>query len=165
MKEKINFKIKAVENKDREGVKKFIIEHWKSEKSISRGKVDYPHKLPGFIVFKDKKYLGLITYNIKKDECEIQTLNSVIQQRGIGTALVERVKKVAEKLGCKRIWLITTNDNIDALRFWQERGFLIKAVYPNAISFSRNLKPEIPLIGNYGIPIRDEIKLEFKIRK
>ena len=164
MKEKIKFKIREINEKDREWIRKFIIKKWGSEKSISRGKVYYPHKLPGFIVFKDKKYLGLITYNIKKDECEIQTLNSVIQQRGIGTALVERVKKVAEKLGCKRIWLITTNDNIDALRFWQERGFLIEAVYPNAMSFSRKLKPEIPLIGNYGIPIRDEIKLELKIR-
>lgn len=40
-----------------------------------------------------------------------------------------------------------------------------KAVYPNAVSLSRKLKPEIPLIGNYGIPIRDEIELELKLKK
>jgi len=161
---KIKFKIREINEKDREWIRKFIIKKWGSEKSISRGKVYYPHKLPGFVAIENKKYLGLLTYHIAKDKCQITSLNSAVERKGIGTVLVERIKKAAKKLGCKRIWLITTNDNIDALRFWQERGFLIKAVYPNAISFSRKLKPEIPLIGNYGIPIRDEIKLELKIR-
>jgi len=160
----INFEIRKVQNSDRGWIKKFITKRWGSEKSISRGKVYYPHKLPGFIAFKDKKYLGLITYSIKKDGCEIQTLDSVIKKKGVGTALVEKVKKVAKNFGYKKIQLITTNDNLDALIFWQKIGFFIKAVYPNAMSFSRKLKPEIPKIGNYGIPIRDEIKLELEIK-
>lgn len=162
---KFNFRIRSIIDSDRKWIRKFIVQQWASEKSVSRGRVYYPHKLPGFVAFKDSKYLGLITYVIKKNSCELITLNSLIERKGIGTALVEAVKKVAKRVNCKRLWLITTNDNIDALRFWQERGFLIKAVYPNAISFSRKLKPEIPLIGNYGIPIRDEIELEFKIKK
>ena len=164
--QKFNFKIRAIKNGDREWIRKFISKEWGSEKIVSRGKVYYPHKLPGFIAFKNKKYLGLITYKIEKDSCEIITLNSIVKKKkGIGSALVEKVKKIAKKSDCQRIWLITTNDNIDALCFWQKIGFLINAVYPNAMSFSRKLKPEIPKIGNYGIPIRDEIELEKIIKK
>lgn len=161
---KFNFRIRKVKNKDREWIKNFISKHWGSEKIISRGKVYYPYKLPGFVALKDRKYLGLITYNLRKNDCEIISLNSLMQKRGIGTALVEEVKKTARHMDCKKLWLIATNDNVDALRFWQEKGFTIKAVYPNAIAVSRKLKPEIPHMGNYGIPIRDEIKLEFKIK-
>jgi len=163
--QKFDFKIRPIKDCDREWVKKLTIRHWGSEKSVSRGKVLYPHKLPGFLAFKNKRFLGLITYNIKENACEIVTLNSVIKGKGIGTALVETVKKVAKNLNCQKIWFITTNDNLDALIFWQKIGFFIKAVYPNAMSFSRKLKPEIPEIGNYGIPIRDEIELGFKIKK
>jgi len=161
---KFNFKIRKVEDKDREWIRKFIIKEWGAERVVSRRKIYYPHKLPGFIAFADKKYLGLITYLIKNDTCQIISINSIIKRKGIGTALVERVKKEAKKLGLKRIWLITTNDNFDALRFWQKRGFSLKAIYPNAIAFSRKLKPEIPLIGNYGIPIKDEIEMELKFK-
>jgi hypothetical protein len=47
-----------------------------------------------------------------------------------------------------------------ALRFYHLRGFLLAAIYRNAIAASRKLKPEIPLQGIDGIPIRDEIELE-----
>jgi N-acetylglutamate synthase-like GNAT family acetyltransferase len=161
---KFNLKIRKIEDKDREWIRKFISKEWGSEKVVSRGKIYYPHKLPGFVAIKDKKYLGIITYNIERDNCEIITLNSLIKRKGIGRKLVERVKRAAKKLGCQRLWLITTNDNIDGLIFWQKTGFSLKAVYPNAISFSRKLKPEIPKIGKYGIPIRDEIELELKLR-
>lgn len=59
-----------------------------------------------------------------------------------------------------RIWLITTNDNLNALGFYQKRGFRIKAVYPGAVDEARRIKPEIPLAASNGIPIRDEIELE-----
>jgi len=161
--QKINFKIREIKNSDREWVRNFISKEWGSEKIISRGKIHYPHKLPGFIAFNGKKYLGLITYNIEKDDCEIVSINTILKRKGIGRALVEKVKRTAKNLGCKRLWLVTTNDNIDGLIFWQKVGFSLKKVYPNAISFSRKLKPEIPEIGNYGIPVRDEIELEFNL--
>jgi hypothetical protein len=59
------------------------------------------------------------------------------------------------------VWLTTTNDNLDALRFYQRRGFRISAVRPRAVERARaTLKPEIPEVGAYGIPVRDEIDLE-----
>lgn len=161
---KFNFKIRPVEDGDRRWVKRFISQGWGSEKIISQGKIYYPHKLPGFVAIRNKKYLGLITYDIKRKKCRIISLNSIIKREGIGRALVEAVKKVARKSNCKKLWLITTNDNISALCFWQKLSFIFKEIYPNAVSLSRKLKPEIPLIGNYGIPIRDEILLELQIK-
>jgi len=93
------------------------------------------------------------------------TLDSLKEGKGMGTKLVEKVKRVAKKANYKRIWLITTNDNLRALRFWQKRGFCIKKVYPNALEYSRKIKPEIPLIGNDGIPLRDEIEMEIEFEK
>ena len=63
------------------------------------------------------------------------------------------------------MWLITTNDNLNALRFWQKRGFHLIKIYPSAIDkVSRKIKPQIPKMGADGIPIRDEIELEMKLQ-
>ena len=91
---------------------------------------------------------------------EIVSIDSTHPGRGVGTALIEAVKKEARRQGCRRLWLITTNDNLNALRFYQKRGFALVAVHRNAIEISRRLKPEIPLTGHDGIPLRDEIELE-----
>jgi len=62
---------------------------------------------------------------------------------------------------CPRLWLVTTNDNVDALRFYQRRGFCLVCVHRGAVDHSRaHLKPEIPLAGNNRIPLRDELELE-----
>ncbi len=156
----LSFNIRPVGDDDENWVREFIIKHWGSERVISRGIIHYPYKLPGFIAIRNKKRVGLITYNFRKDECEIVTLNSVKENIGIGTALVKLVEKEALHNKCKRIWLITTNDNLSALSFYQKRGFRLVAVYRDAIKKSRELKPEIPLIGIDGIPLRDEIELE-----
>jgi hypothetical protein len=84
--QKINFKIREIKNSDREWVRNFISKEWGSEKIISRGKIHYPHKLPGFIAFNGKKYLGLIIYNIEKDDCEIVSINTILKRKGIGRA-------------------------------------------------------------------------------
>ncbi len=64
--------------------------------------------------------------------------------------------------GCDSIevWLITTDANLHALRFYQRRGLVLAALHRNAVEAARRIKPEIPLIGNDGIPIRDELELE-----
>ena len=49
--------------------------------------------------------------------CEIVSLDSFEERKGIGTKLVDCVLKVAEEERCRQVWLITTNDNMNALRF------------------------------------------------
>ncbi len=77
---------------------------------------------------------------------------------GAGTALIEQIKATAAAAGCYRIWVITTNDNLAAIRFYQKRGFTLVAVYQTALAESRRLKPGIPMFGLDGIPLRDEIE-------
>jgi ribosomal protein S18 acetylase RimI-like enzyme len=134
--------------------------HWGSEIVVAHGAVFRPAGLPGFVVVDGDEWRGLLTYHIAGDACEVVTIDSVQPNAGIGTALIEAVKQAAQQAGCRRLWLITTNDNTAALRFYQKRGFALAALYPNAVARSRQIKPEIPLIGNDGIPIRDEIELE-----
>jgi RimJ/RimL family protein N-acetyltransferase len=107
--------------------------------------------------------VGLVTYRIEGSQCEVVTLNSEEEGTGIGTALLEAVCREAAAAGCTRVWLITTNDNLPALRFYQKRGMRLFALHPNAVEASRKLKPEIPLAGWEGIPIRDEIELELRL--
>lgn len=148
---------------DQEWVSQFILEHWGSNKVVSRGEVYYPQDLPGFVALYESEKVGLVTYNIKGSSCEIVTINSIRTSLGVGTALIEAVKNIAVKSGCKRLWLITTNDNLNALRFYQKRGFVLVAVHRNALELSRRLKPEIPVVGDDGIPLRDEIELELML--
>ena len=91
------------------------------------------------------------------------TLDCIQKQRGIGSALIARVVTEARERGCRRLWLVTTNDNLDALRFYQRRGFRLEAVDPGAVNRARQLKPSIPLVGEYGILLRDEIQLGMKL--
>ncbi|MBS1248898.1 MAG: hypothetical protein MAG431_00468 [Chloroflexi bacterium] len=92
--------------------------------------------------------------------CEIVSLDSLEEGHGIGTKLVEAVHQVAVENACERLWLITTNDNLNALGFYQKRGFELVAVHRGAMEESRRVKPKIPEIGHNGIPIRDEIEME-----
>jgi ribosomal protein S18 acetylase RimI-like enzyme len=98
------------------------------------------------------------------EQCEILTLHTAQQWQGVGTALLKTVERLATEQGCIRLWLITTNDNVDALRFYQRRGFCLAALHRSAVDDSRaRLKPEIPTVGNYGIPLRDEVELEKRL--
>ena len=127
---------------------------------VSRDVVHTPADLPGFICAEGNERVGLATFMIDGDRCELVTLDALCQWCGVGTALLEAVEKAAVAAGCTRIWMITTNDNIDALRFFQRREFRISEVRPNGMDAIRKLKPGVPSVGHYGIPIRDEIELE-----
>jgi len=151
---------RPVEPDDRRAVAEIIL-GWGSDIVVTRGRIHHPIDLPGFVALDDdNKLVGLVTYTISGRECEIVTLDAHVKWQGIGTALLKAVCREAIAASCTRVWLITTNDNIDAIRFYQRRGFVLKAVYANAIAESRKLKPQIPLIGEHGIPIRDEIEFE-----
>lgn len=110
-----------------------------------------------------EKYVGLITINVEEKECEITTLDSLSEESGVGSALVEAVEAWAKESGIKRLWLVTTNDNLSALKFWQKRGYELVMIHRNAIAEARRIKPQIPITGLDGIPIRDEIELEKRL--
>ena len=131
---------------------------------LSRGRAVYPAELPGFCAIdEDDVPTGLAVYEVVDGECQLVLLEALTLHAGIGTALVAAVRDAATSAGCSRLWLITTNDNLDALRFYQRRGFELVAVHRDFRETARRLKPSIPLVGEYGIPIRDEIELEMRL--
>lgn len=156
--------LKIISNEYRQKVNEILKDEWHCPPSVSRGRVIDTTVIPGFLVICDEVIKGVITYHIENEECEIVTLNSFEENRGIGTALINAVIDVARKNNCSRIWLITTNDDTNAIRFYQKKGFDLKAVHINAIDASRKLKPSIPLIGIDNIPIKHEIEFEIIIR-
>lgn len=148
---------------DRNWVRAFVAERWGAEIVVAHGQVYHPHELPGFRAEQDGEPVGLLTYHIAGRACEIVTLDAVTRQQGIGSALIDALRPVAIEAGCRRLWLVTTNDNLDGLRFYQRRGFRIVAVRPDAMDEVRRHKPGIPDTGAYGIPLRDELELEEKL--
>jgi ribosomal protein S18 acetylase RimI-like enzyme len=152
--------IRPVGTADSAWIKSLLRAHWCSVQIVTRGRIHLADRLPGFIATQEGERVGLITYCIDAEQCEIVTLNSVVERMRVGSALVDAVTKAAASAQCRRVWLITTNDNTDALRFYQQRGFALVAIHRNAIEHSRTIKPEIPALGMHGIPIRDEIELE-----
>jgi GNAT superfamily N-acetyltransferase len=117
--------------------------------------------LPAVVAVSGGRIRGAITYLIDGDACELVSINAFGGRRGVGTALVEYAAQEAARHGCTRLWCTTTNDNLDALRFYQRRGFRLVALRPGAVDRARHaVKPQIPEVGAYGIPLRDEIDVE-----
>ncbi len=127
---------------------------------VSRNEVHDPHKLPGFIVTIGRERIGVVTYNIIGTECELVTIDSLSQFCGVGSMLLEKTEETAIELGCKKMWAITTNDNLDAHRFFQRRGFYLTNVRVGGMTKIRLLKPNVPRVGYYEIPVRDEFEFE-----
>ena len=151
-------KYRKVQQTDRSWVDDFIKEYWGSSNVVVHQSVYYPKELEGFIALTEDKYAGLVTFVIEKDKCEIVTLNSLIEKQGIGSQLMKLVESEAKANNCKQVWLITTNDNLNAISFYKKLGYKLTEVFPNAVELSRKIKPEIPLVAENGIPIRDELK-------
>jgi GNAT superfamily N-acetyltransferase len=153
-------RIRSAGPEDRPRLEPFL-ERWHSLRVARRGVVEHPLDHPMLIAEDGAELVGALTYVIRAPECEVLTLHADRQWGGVGTALLAEVTRIARDAGCSRLWLITTNDNVDALRFYQRRGFRLAALRAGAVDASRErLKPEIPETGLHGIPIRDELELE-----
>jgi ribosomal protein S18 acetylase RimI-like enzyme len=156
----VKFEIQRLGPAQRQEAVIWIRQRWGSDIVAVHGVTYRPAELPGFVAVDGGAWLGLVTYHVDRDSCEIVTIDSDRPNQGVGTALIEAVKELACQTGCRRLWLVTTNDNTAALRFYQRRGFTLAALHRDAVSRSRQMKPQIPLAGSDGIPIRDELELE-----
>jgi GNAT superfamily N-acetyltransferase len=137
-----------------------LTRRWGSAQVVSRGRLHDATQLPALVCEAAGALVGLATFEIREGECELVTLDAFKQGQGIGSALLAAVVQEATRHRCGRLWLITTNDNLRALRFYQRRDLRLAALHPGAVEESRRLKPTISLVGENGIPIRDEIELE-----
>jgi GNAT superfamily N-acetyltransferase len=140
-------------------------ESWSKPVVARLGELVDPTQLPGFIALLDGQRAGLASYAVRGHECELVTIRSLHEGRGVGRALLDAVPDVAIEAGCTRLWLITTNDNLRALELYQRWGMDIVAFYRHAVTDARrHLKPSIPQHGAQGIPIAHELELEPRLQ-
>lgn len=156
----VDLTVRALDEAERDWAARTLDEAWGSRRVVTHSGTYEADRLPGFVALRGAERVGVVTYTLSGGACEVATLNSWQEGVGVGTALLAVVRDEARAAGCRRVWLTTTNDNLHALSFYQKRGFRLVAVYPGAVDQARKIKPEIPLVGMRGIPIRDEIELE-----
>lgn len=143
-------------------VTQILKDSWGSTVVISRGVAHDAVRLPGFIAECAGAPAGPVTYCPDGSASEVVTLDSLQRECGVGTALLSGVSAAARAAGGTRLWLITTNNNFDALRFYQRRGWRLRGVHRGAVDEARRRKP-IPLVGAYGIEIHDDLELDLTI--
>ena len=119
--------------------------------------------LEGIVALHEGRRSGLLTYAVRGDEFEVVTVQADPEGLGIGRALMDAAKALAEPLDARRLWLTTTNDNIRAISFYQQWGMDLVALYRNGVERSRKLKPSIPVSGAGGIRIRHEMEFELRL--
>jgi GNAT superfamily N-acetyltransferase len=152
-----SFEIRSATSGDRAWILALLRDRWGGETMVVHDSVYWPAELPAFVAVDGPDLVGLVTYEPGIERWHVLSLDSLVPGHGIGSALLSRVESAARSHGCLRIELVTTNDNVDALRFYQRRGYRIASIDPGAIDRARRIKPTIPLIGFHGIPIRDEL--------
>ena len=148
---------------ERHDVNAYLTEQWGSTDMVLRGGLVDLSTVDGFVMTENGAIVGLITYIISDGVCEITSLNSEYPNRGIGTVLIEKVIDIAKNQNCHRVQLMTTNDNINAIKFYQKRGFDLFGIGHGAIDEERQLKPIIPLLGEYGIPLHHEVEFVMEL--
>jgi GNAT superfamily N-acetyltransferase len=153
--------VREIEPSDHDWVGSFLKEHFGSTIVVSRSVVHRADDLPGFIALYRGDPCALLTYCVMNGELEVVSLRAAIAGRGLGSCLLTSARQRARELRCRRLWLITTNDNEPAIAFYTRRGMHLAAVHRGAIAESRKLKPEISRFGIGGRPIDDEIEFEF----
>jgi ribosomal protein S18 acetylase RimI-like enzyme len=116
---------------------------------------------PGFGAWDGGSLVGVATYRPDGDRAELAAIAVAGNRRlgGIGSLLIEAVAAATASEGLSELWLVTTNDNLDALRLYQRRGFQLTELHQGAMDEARKQKPAIPELGHYGIPMRDELVL------
>jgi GNAT superfamily N-acetyltransferase len=153
--------VRPVTTADREWIADVITSAFGSVQIVSHGElIEDASLLDGFAVEHDGRPIGCALVNVVGDAAELVALVTTYRGAGAGTALLEAVVERARSEGWSRLWLITSNDNTDAMRMYQRAGWDWVDFRRDAITRAREIKPEIPLTGNHGIPIRHEIEFE-----
>jgi ribosomal protein S18 acetylase RimI-like enzyme len=146
---------------DKELVNSELKELWGSEIIVTpSGVYKDVDTLDGIILEYEGKFAGMILYTIQKSEMEIVEIHVKVHGIAIGSELLQHAKLVAYKNKCRRIWVSTSNDNLNAMRFYQKRGFNMINIYIGFMDEVRRYKPELPQIGIDGIPLLHLIELE-----
>ena len=154
-------KIRPAASADNKWLEELMNRDWGGLPLVIRGKKFYPSQLDGIIAENENGIAGFLFYEVRDKDCEIIVFEVFDKFKGTGTSILDNLKEVAKDKKCQRIYLMTTNDHLDALRFYQKRGFHICGIHIDSVKNSIKIKPTIGMIGDHDIPVRDEIDFEF----
>jgi GNAT superfamily N-acetyltransferase len=148
---------------DRSWVRGVVSAAFASPRIVSRGVLHVADDLPGFVGEEAGEPMGLLLYQMGASECEVVVLLSLQERKNVATRLLAEAEQAARGAGCRRLWLVTTNDNLPAIAFYSKRGWRQVAIHRGAVAEARRLKPEIPEFGANGVRKEDEIEFELTI--
>jgi ribosomal protein S18 acetylase RimI-like enzyme len=155
--------IRALDDTFRDAVDGYVRCLWGGPMCAAMGALYDTRELPGFVAVEEGALLGALLYREAGGGMEVSALFSLVEGQGAGQKLLDAAAAEAKRQNLKRLWLITTNDNTRAIRFYQRYGFRLKAVHIGAVNEARKLKPSIPPTGDDGIPIEHEFEFEITL--
>ena len=155
--------VRPLESGDREWLERVLREETAGPLMVSRGRLHDGLALPGMVAMRGGKRAGALLHRVDGDELEVVFIATTVRGVGAGAALLVAAVELAARERCQRAWLVTTNDNTNAIGFYQRQGWELVALHGDAVAESRKLKPTIPETGNDGIPIRHELEFERRI--
>lgn len=156
--------VHAAGDGDREAVLALVVRDFGEARVVAHGTVYDVTHLPAYVAVADGRVIGAAIYHEGAGDVEVVVLVAESEHEGVGTVLLDAVVRHAERGGAGRVWLTTTNDNLDAVRFYQRRGMRLVGVRVGAVDVAREIKPGIPVVGRYGIDVHDELVLERRLR-
>ena len=155
--------VRRLTSAERSQLHDLLAREWGSSQIVSRGQVHDAAGAGAVGAFRGGRLVGLATYLSENRECELLTLNAFERRQGIGSALLAAVVSEAKSAGARRLWLVTTNDNVDAIRFYDAVGMRLAATHHGAVDEARKLKPSIPDLAPDGTRISDELEFELDL--
>jgi ribosomal protein S18 acetylase RimI-like enzyme len=156
--------VRPYEPGDRPWAEALLEELMGSTRAVRLGELLEPAAFPGLVAERGSERIGLLTYIVAGDQLEVLSLHSRVENVGAGSALLQAAAALAAGRGCRRLWLVTTNDNLHALGFYQRSGLRLCALHAGALERDRALKPELPEVNpDNRIPMRDLLELELPL--
>jgi Acetyltransferase (GNAT) family. len=156
--------LRRVTDDDRPWIAQTVAAEFASSRVVSKGRVvEDASLLDGFLVERDGRPIGFVLWLEDDGDVELSVIVTTDRGVGAGAALLDAVIAQARESAWHRLWLVTTNDNTDAIRLYQRAGWNWVAWHRDAVARSRALKPELPEIGRDGIAILHEIEFEFPL--
>ncbi len=154
--------VRPIEEGDREWLRARVLRTWRSDRMWVSGRmIENVPGLPGLLAERGEERLGYVLLAVEDAVAQVIALESVRKREGVASALLAALADEARRNGWSRLWLTTTNDNLDAMRLYQRRGWELVGFHRDSIAPGRALKPELPETGAYGIPIRHELEFEY----
>ncbi|GAB3801835.1 GNAT family N-acetyltransferase [Micromonospora zhanjiangensis] len=156
-------RVRPAEPADRAAVDALHDREWGGPEVVVHGDRYDLRVLPTLVAVATGRVEGALVWHVAGDSLEVVSLVARQPGGGAGLALLRAAATVGRDRRLGRLWLVTTNDNLPALRFYQRRGLRIVEVRPGAVDLARRLKPNIPTVGLDGIPLHDELVLEQRL--